>query len=107
MGLGLLPCGAHPMEFECALLVARENLALQWRPIAISSQWWWLRRGLPGRMGMRPVYKEVSMAEEKKTYTFRCLVCGYEVTVDTPELPEDFVCPMCGVGPDEFELVED
>ena len=31
------------------------------------------------------------MAEEKK-YTFRCTVCGWEVTVDTPELPEDFVC---------------
>ena len=30
------------------------------------------------------------MAEEKK-YTFRCTVCGWEVTVDTPELPEDFL----------------
>ena len=29
------------------------------------------------------------MSEEKK-YTFRCTVCGWEVTVDTPELPEDF-----------------
>lgn len=47
------------------------------------------------------------MAEEKKQYTFRCLVCGYEVTIDEPELPEDFVCPVCGVGPDEFELVEE
>lgn len=47
------------------------------------------------------------MADEKKTYTFRCTVCGYEVTVDTPELPEDYVCPVCGVGPDMFELVEE
>ena len=47
------------------------------------------------------------MAEEKETYTFRCTICGYEVTVDTPELPEDFVCPVCGVGPDQFERVED
>ena len=46
-----------------------------------------------------------SLAEE--TYTFRCTVCGWEVTVDTPELPEDFVCEVCGVGPDMFELVED
>ena len=45
------------------------------------------------------------MAEEKKTYKFVCTVCGYEVEVDTPELPEDYVCPVCGVGPDEFELV--
>ncbi len=43
------------------------------------------------------------MAEEKKTYKFVCTVCGYEVEVDTPELPEDYVCPVCGVGPDEFE----
>ena len=27
------------------------------------------------------------MAEEKKTYKFVCAVCGYEVEVDTPELP--------------------
>lgn len=47
------------------------------------------------------------MAEEKKTYKFVCTVCGYEVEVDTPELPEDYVCPVCGVGPDEFELVEE
>lgn len=46
------------------------------------------------------------MTEEKKTYKFVCTVCGYEVEVDTPELPEDYVCPVCGVGPDEFELVE-
>ena len=26
---------------------------------------------------------------------------------DTPELPEDYVCPVCGVGPDQFELVEE
>ena len=30
------------------------------------------------------------MAEEKKTYKFVCTVCGYEVEVDTPELPEDY-----------------
>ena len=47
------------------------------------------------------------MSDEKKTYKFVCLVCGYEVEVDTPELPEDYVCPVCGVGPDQFELVEE
>ncbi|MBR1830589.1 MAG: rubredoxin [Atopobiaceae bacterium] len=45
------------------------------------------------------------MAE--KTYTFRCTVCGWEVTIDKPELPEDFTCEACGVGPDLFELVEE
>ena len=47
------------------------------------------------------------MAEEKKTYKFVCLGCGYVAEVDTPELPDDFVCPVCGVGPDQFERVED
>ena len=47
------------------------------------------------------------MADEKKTYKFVCTVCGYEVEVDTPELPDDYVCPVCGVGPDMFERVED
>ena len=53
------------------------------------------------------VREENIMAEEKKTYKFVCVVCGYEVEVDTPELPEDYVCPVCGVGLDQFELVEE
>ena len=53
------------------------------------------------------VREENIMAEEKNTYKFVCVVCGYEVEVDTPELPEDYVCPVCGVGPDQFELVEE
>lgn len=46
------------------------------------------------------------MGDGEKKYTFRCTVCGFEVTVDTPELPEDYKCPVCGVGRDKFELVE-
>ena len=42
-----------------------------------------------------------------QTYKFVCTVCGWEVEVDTPELSEDFVCEVCGVGPDMFELVEE
>ena len=53
------------------------------------------------------VREENIMAEEKKAYKFVCVVCGYEVEVDTPALPEDYVCPVCGVGPDQFELVEE
>ena len=44
------------------------------------------------------------MADEKK-YTFRCTVCGY--IYEGESLPEDFVCEVCGVGPDLFELVEE
>ena len=32
---------------------------------------------------------------------FVCKVCGY--VHDADELPEGFTCPMCGVGPENFE----
>lgn len=35
---------------------------------------------------------------------WRCNVCGYEY--EGEELPEDFTCPVCGVGPDQFTKVE-
>lgn len=34
---------------------------------------------------------------------WRCKVCGYIFEGEEP--PE--ACPLCGVGPDQFELVED
>ena len=58
--------------------------------------------------GNRPAFHRgegIVMADQ--TYKFVCTVCGWEVEVDTPELPEDFVCEVCGVGPEMFELVED
>ncbi|MBR3283047.1 MAG: flavin reductase [Ruminococcus sp.] len=44
----------------------------------------------------------VGKTPEGKTI-WRCTVCGYEYEGD--ELPEDFECPICGVGPSEFEKV--
>lgn len=35
---------------------------------------------------------------------WRCKVCGHMVEMD--ELPDDFVCPLCGVGKDMFERIE-
>ena len=50
---------------------------------------------------------------------YRCLICGYiydpsagdmdsDVPPDTAfeELPDDWVCPECGAGVDEFEPVD-
>ena len=42
--------------------------------------------------------------EEKKVVAWKCTVCGYEHPES--ELPEDFVCPLCGVPADMFEPVE-
>lgn len=43
---------------------------------------------------------------------YRCTVCGHIYDNDTEEvkfedLPSDWVCPLCGVGKDLFELVEE
>lgn len=41
-----------------------------------------------------------------------CLVCGYVYdpkennNVDFKDLPADWVCPECGVGKDQFEMVK-
>lgn len=37
-------------------------------------------------------------------YGWQCQVCGYVVEID--ELPDDFVCPVCGVGKENFVRVE-
>ena len=48
--------------------------------------------------------KEVIPVDDlENTYTFRCAVCGFEVTVDSTELPSDYVCPVCGTGAEEFK----
>lgn len=40
--------------------------------------------------------------ENKK---YKCMVCGY--VYEGEELPEDIVCPICGMGADQFEEVDD
>ena len=57
--------------------------------------------------GKEPANKREEATMAGETYKFVCTVCGWEVEVDTPELPEDFVCEVCGVGADMFEKVED
>ena len=50
--------------------------------------------------------KGKTMAEDNKKWV--CTVCGYVYDGDVPieELPEDWLCPLCGVGKDLFELQE-
>lgn len=48
-----------------------------------------------------PTYlQEQKKKEEKKTNKYVCEVCGY--IYEGEELPADYVCPICGVGPDRF-----
>ena len=36
-----------------------------------------------------------------------CTVCGYVYEGDLTQEPDDFECPVCGVGKDMFEKVEE
>lgn len=44
---------------------------------------------------------------EKKNAIWRCPICGYEYTGDIPfeELPDDYVCPICGAPKKVFEKI--
>lgn len=40
---------------------------------------------------------------------FVCNVCGYvlETDLEYDEIPEDYVCPLCGVTKEDFSLLEE
>lgn len=43
---------------------------------------------------------------------YKCTICGHiydenETGVKFEELPDDWVCPLCGVGKDCFEKIEE
>lgn len=44
--------------------------------------------------GKSPQKAPTYMEEEPKENVWCCTICGYEVQMD--ELPEDYVCPICG-----------
>ena len=46
----------------------------------------------------------VSEADAKPAYAWRCTICGHIEYVE--ELPDDFICPICGVGKEMFERIE-
>ena len=45
-----------------------------------------------------------SAGADQPKVAWRCTICGHMEYVD--ELPDDFVCPVCGVGKEFFERVE-
>jgi len=64
--------------------------------------------------------KKISKQGAKKMKKYKCLMCGYiyDPAVGDPDngigtstafedLPDDWVCPDCGAGKDEFEPIED
>lgn len=47
---------------------------------------------------------EEAQEEAKPKIAWRCKICGHIEYVD--ELPDDFTCPVCGVGRELFERIE-
>ncbi len=61
--------------------------------------------------GKTPKNASTYIAEEKpaaKKAVWRCTLCGYEYDGEIPfeDLPDDYVCPLCGAAKDIFEKVE-
>jgi flavin reductase (DIM6/NTAB) family NADH-FMN oxidoreductase RutF/rubredoxin len=59
-------------------------------------------KNAPTYRGEEKVADAVKAGPKKKRYV--CSICGY--TYEGDELPEGFVCPLCGATADRFKLVE-
>ena len=44
--------------------------------------------------------------EEKKLHHFKCLLDRNIVEIEDEELPEDYVCPLCGAPASDFEKID-
>lgn len=52
-----------------------------------------------------PTYQENNISKTSK-HVFVCTICGYKYETDLEELPEDFKCPVCGVGKEYFKKLQ-
>lgn len=50
---------------------------------------------------VKPKPQEVKV--DKKIISWKCKICNY--VYEGSELPADYVCPICGHGPDDFEPI--
>ncbi len=61
----------------------------------------------PSESNAEPAAGTMAAAEKSVgTKKWKCTVCGYIHEYDGDELPADYVCPICGKGPEFFEVVE-
>ena len=52
---------------------------------------------------LKPKPKSEKVEREQKIVGWRCKICGY--VYEGNALPEDYTCPLCGHGTDDFEPV--
>ncbi len=66
------------------------------------------------------VHKPLTFKGGMKMQKYRCIICGYvydpaegdpdnDIPAGTPfeDLPDDWVCPVCGASKEDFEPVEE
>ena len=52
----------------------------------------------------QPVAEKAAPQQEAGTHKWRCKACGY--IYEGEALPEDYKCPLCGMGANMFEKIE-
>lgn len=52
-----------------------------------------------------PTYQEADKKDNGKHH-FRCRVCSYVYETEEEELPDGFICPLCGAGKEMFEPID-
>jgi rubredoxin len=62
-----------------------------------------LKAAARGTAGMAAAAEDETVTEAEGTSAqgWRCRVCGY--IYEGENLPDDYACPVCGAGPDQFE----
>jgi len=57
---------------------------------------------------LKAFQNKIGVKKMEKKEKWICVVCGYVYDGDVPfeELPDDWTCPLCGVGKDQFEKQE-
>ncbi len=86
---GEVPFEQLPDDYVCPLCGATKDMFEKVEPVAV------------------PAPKAAEPKAEKK-YIWRCTLCGYEYDGEIPfeQLPDDYICPLCGATKDMFEKVE-
>ncbi len=62
------------------------------------------QQNLKGKTNPKAPTYQNNLASSKK-HLFVCKICGYKYETDLEELPDDFKCPLCKTGKENFEKI--
>ena len=80
---------------------AKKRTALRWFP---HNGNFWKKPALTYAYYQRELKPKPAQAEpERRIVGWRCRICGF--VYDGPELPADYLCPLCGHPAEDFEPI--